>query len=120
MKAILFILAILASAASFAQSHKAKEGLTVVEAITQNTFGICPGYYVVFKNGSKKTIDAIRWKVTFTNNFGEVLKTDTGQWQSGNIISPIKPGATTKEVEDAFVKGATQVWITITEVHFKK
>lgn len=120
MKAILLALAILASAASFSQSHKSKNGVSVKEAITQNTFGVCPGYYVVFKNDSKKAVDGIRWKVTFTNNFGEVLKTDVGQWQSGNILSPIDPGDTTKEIEEAFVKGATKVWIEITEVHFKK
>ena len=120
MKAILLALAIFAAAASFAQSHKGKSGLAVTKTATQSVLGVSLGYYVEFKNNSAREIDGIKWKATFTNNFGEVMGTREGMWQSGNIISPIKPGHSTKELENVFVKGATKIWITITEVHFKK
>ena len=121
MKAILLIFAILASATSFAQqSHKGKSGLAVTSTVTQSVLGASLGYYVEFKNNSGKTIDGIKWKATFTNNFGEVMGTRDGMWQSGNILSPIKPGESTEDLENVFVKGATQIWITVTEVHFKK
>jgi hypothetical protein len=121
MKAILLFFAILAAAASFGQqSHKGKSGLAVKNTVTQSVFGASMGYYVEFKNNSGKTIDGIKWKATFTNNFGEVMGVRDGMWQSGNILSPIGPGESTEDLENVFVKGATQIWITVTEVHFKK
>lgn len=98
--------------------HKGKNGVTVVDASTQSIFGAAPGYYVVFKNNGKKTVDGIRWKATFTNNFGEVLGVRDGKWESGNFISPIESGETTEDIETNWVKGALKIKIEITQVSF--
>lgn len=100
--------------------HTGKSGVEVVKTSTQSILGRCFGYYVVFENKSKRSVDGIRWKATFTNNFGEVLGVRQGKWQSGNIIVPLKPGETTEDIESNYVKGGLKIWITITEVHFVK
>lgn len=100
--------------------HTSKSGLKVVKTSTQSVFGRCLGYYVVFENKSKRPVDGIKWKATFTNNFGEVLGVREGKWQSGNFIQPIGPGETAEDLESNYVKGGLKIWITITEVHFVK
>jgi len=120
MKKLISILAILAFMAPALGQSKKKSGVYAKQAVTQNTLGVCLGYYVVFQNDSKRSVDGIRWKATFENNFGERIKTVEGQWQSGNFISPIKPGESAKEIEECLAKGATKVFIEITEVHFEK
>ena len=98
--------------------HKGKSGVVVVLAKTQSILGRSAGYYVKFKNNSSKKVDGIKWKVTFTNNFGEMLDEKEGTWQSGNFISPIKPGSSTEDIERSWVKGGLKIWITITDVHY--
>ena len=121
MKKILFsllflILPLLSNAQNF--KHKGKSGVVAVSTGTQNVFGRSIGYYVKFKNNSNKKVDGLKWKATFTNNFGEILGVKEGMWQSGNFISPIGPGSTTEEIESSWVKGGLKIWITITDVHF--
>jgi hypothetical protein len=110
----------LISILGISQTNKGKSGVNVVLAKTQNVFGVSPGYYVEFTNTSNKKVDAIKWTATFTDNFGEVLGTRDGKWQSGNFISSIEKGESTKDIENNFVKGATKVYIKITLVHFEK
>jgi len=102
------------------QSNKGKFGVSVVGTKTQNVLGVNLGYYVEFKNNTGKKVDGIKWIATFTDNFGEVLGTREGKWQSGNFMSSIEPGKNTEDLENNFVKGATKVFITITLVHFEK
>ena len=102
------------------QTNKGKSGVSVVGTKTQSVLGASLGYYVEFKNNTDKKVDGIKWIATFTNNFGEVLGTREGDWQSGNFISSMEPGESTEDLENNFVKGATKVWITITLVHFEK
>lgn len=121
MKNIFLALALcLISFCGLSQTNKGKSGVSVVGTKTQNVLGASLGYYVEFKNNSGKEVDGIKWTATFTDNFGEVLGTREGKWQSGNFISNIAPGETTEDLENSFVKGATKVWITITLVHFAK
>ena len=110
----------LISILGISQTNKGKSGVSVVSTKTQNVLGASLGYYVEFKNNTEKKVDGIKWTATFTNNFGEVLGTREGEWQSGNIISSIEPGESTEDLENNFVKGATKVFITITSVHFEK
>ncbi len=110
----------LISVVGISQSNKGKSGVSVVDTKTQNVLGASLGYYVEFKNNTGKKVDGIKWIATFTDNFGEVLGTREGKWQSGNLISSIQPGESTEDLENNFVKGATKVWITITLVHFEK
>jgi hypothetical protein len=117
---ILTLLLCFISITGISQTNKGKSGVNVVLAKTQNVFGVSPGYYVKFTNTSNKKVDAIKWTATFTDNFGEVLGTRDGKWQSGNFISSIEPGESTEDLENNFVKGATKVWITIIDVHFEK
>jgi hypothetical protein len=121
MNKILFTLLLLALPSVLAAQsykHKAKSGVVAVSTGTQTVFGRSIGYYVKFKNNSNKKVDGLKWKATFTNNFGEILGVKEGMWQSGNFISPIGPGSTTEEIETSWVKGGLKIWITITDVHF--
>jgi hypothetical protein len=121
MKKIIFTLLLLVLPSVLtAQSykHKAKSGVVVVLAKTQSILGRSAVYYVKFKNNSSKKVDGIKWKVTFTNNFGEMLDEKEGTWQSGNFTSPMKPGSSTEDIERSWVKGGLKIWITITDVHF--
>ena len=101
-----------------AQSNKGKSGVNIVSVKTQSVLGANIGYYVEFINNSTKNVDGLKWKATFTDNFGEKLGEREGDWQSGNFISEIKPGAKTKDLENNYIEGATKVFITITSVHF--
>lgn len=100
--------------------HNGKSGINVVNTGTQTVLGRCLGYYVKFENKTSKKVDGIRWKATFTNNFGEVLGVREGEWQSGNFIPPIEPNGTTEDIETNYVKGGLKIWITITKVHFQE
>ena len=116
----LTLLLCIISIAGISQTNKGKSEVGVVGTKTQNILGANLGYYVEFKNNGGKKVDGIKWIATFTDNFGEVLGTRDGKWQSGNIISSIGPGKSTEDLENNFVKGATKVWVTITLVHFEK
>lgn len=109
---------ILIPCVSFCQNHKGLPSLEVLEAATQNTLGINAGYYVKFQNNSQKSIDGVKWKVDFLDNFGTNKGTRDGQWQSGNFTKPVEPGDTMKDLEGVWVEGATKIIVTIKEVHF--
>jgi hypothetical protein len=98
--------------------HVGKCGVIATSAYTQNILGKNAGYYVKFKNDSKKNVDALEWTAKFYNNFDELKGTKTGDWSSGNFISPIKPGETAKDLEGVWVEGATKVFISISRIHF--
>lgn len=115
---LLAVILYITSNKAVCQSHKGLSSLQVIEASTQNTLGYNAGYYVEFKNLSAKSIDGVKWKVDFIDNFGTSKGKRDGQWQSGNFTSPIKPGDTMKDVEGVWVEGATKIIITIKEVHF--
>lgn len=98
--------------------HQGLCGVIAEQATTQNILGKNVGYYVVLKNHSKAEVDAVEWEAFFYNNFNDLKGSTTGSWSSGNFIKPIKPGETTKDLESAWVDGATKVFITIKRVHF--
>jgi hypothetical protein len=118
MKNLFLALALFLSIVAMSQSNKGKSGVSVVKTKTQNVLGTSIGYYVEFKNDSNKEVDGIKWIAVFTDNFGELLGKREGKWQSGNFIPNIKPGSKTIELEKNYVKGATKVYVKITEVHF--
>ncbi|MEN9399076.1 MAG: hypothetical protein RL632_177 [Bacteroidota bacterium] len=99
-------------------AHKGMCNISIYKAYTQNVFGKNIGYYVEFKNNSGRTVDALKWKATFYDNFNEQKGVREGSWSSGNFISPMKPKATTMDLENNWVNDATKVRITITKVHF--
>ncbi len=112
----MFSLLILCSATE--PTHKGMCNVSISKAYTQNVLGKNIGYYVEFKNNSSRTVDALRWKATFYDNFNDQKGVREGSWSSGNFISPIKPNSTTKDLESNWVNDATKVKITITKVHF--
>jgi hypothetical protein len=118
MRVFFLIISLLASTMLIAQKNVSLGSVEVVSAVTQNTLGYNAGYYVEFKNNSTKEVDGLRWKADFYDNFGTKKGTKDGQWQSGNFISPIKIGDTTKDLETVWVEGATKVFVRIIEVHW--
>lgn len=119
MKYLILILALISF--SFTESkHIGKSGVKVLNATTQQIFGRNVGYYLTFKNcNTSKSVDGLKWNAIFTNNFGENMGTREGEWQSGNLITPIKPDEKMEDIEGVWVKGATKVKIVITQVHFE-
>jgi hypothetical protein len=120
MKNLFFAIALISFGFNLlnAQTHKGKCGLDISKAYTQEAFGKNIGYYVEFKNNSNVAIDAIEWKAKFYDNFGVLKGERDGSWSSGNFISPVEPGETTKDLETNWVDKATKVFITIKKVHF--
>lgn len=119
MKYLILILALISF--SFTEpKHVGKSGVKVVSAVTQQILGRNIGYYVTFKNNNDlRSVDGLKWTATFSDNFGEDMGTRDGKWQSGNLISSIKPGEETSDVENVWIKGATKVKIVIKQVHFE-
>jgi hypothetical protein len=92
--------------------------INVLKAYSQNILGKNVGYYVEFKNNASNEVDALKWKALFYDNFNDLKGQADGNWSSGNFISSIKKGETCKDLETAWVKDATKVFIKITRVHF--
>ena len=116
--AIAFIIIVLCSFTMDVPKHKGLGNVKVIKTITQNILGKNVGYVVTFKNSSSEKVDAIKWKALFYDNFDEYKGTADGKWSSGNFISPINKGETTEDVETAWVKDASKVFIKITKVHY--
>jgi hypothetical protein len=103
---------------SFGQAkHIGKSGIEILKTYSQNVLGKNIGYYVEFKNNSPETVDGLKWIASFYDNFGELKGKREGSWESGNIISAMKPGDSTKDLEASYVDGGTKVFIRITQVH---
>lgn len=117
MKKLLTIIILLISLNSFSQ-------VEVVKINCQRTLGRTIGYHLTLKNKSTKTIDAVEWTATFTDKFGDVKKVKKGElWSSGNTftIDTSKPIEASDEVTiPCLVKGATDVTIKITRIHYIK
>lgn len=121
MKFKLFLLAIPLILFSFTQDipkHQGMANVVVLKAYSQNVLGKNVGYIVKFKNNASSEVDAIKWKAFFYDNFDDLKGESDGMWSSGNFINPIPKGETTEDVETAWVKDATKVFIKITRVHF--
>ena len=99
--------------------NKGKSNIDILKIYTQEVLGKNMGYYVEFKNNGAKEVDGIKCKASFYDNFGILKGKRNGLWQSGNFISVLKPGETTKDLQSNFIDGATNIYIVITEVHHK-
>jgi hypothetical protein len=99
-------------------THEGMCNISISKAYTQNVLGKNIGYYVEFKNNASRSVDALKWKATFYDNFNEQKGVRDGSWSSGNFISPIAPKSTAIDLESNWVNDATKVRITITKVHF--
>ena len=119
MKYLILLLALMSFTFYTEPKHVGKSGVKVLSAKTQQILGRNVGYYVNFKNNSKKNVDGLKWKAIFSNNFEEVMGEREGKWESGNLITPIEPGEETEDLDMVWVKGSTKVKIIITQVHFE-
>jgi hypothetical protein len=52
------------------------------------------------------------------DGFDKVIEEKLIQWQSGNIIKPIKPGKTGKNISSNWVTGANKIKVSIKKVHY--
>ena len=111
------IVTLLLSIASFSQ-------VEVSKIDCQRALGRTIGYHLVLKNTSHKTIDAVEWTATFTDKFGEVKEVKKGElWSSGNTFTidtsdPIEPARELQVTMSCLVKGATDVKIKVTRIHY--
>jgi archaellum component FlaG (FlaF/FlaG flagellin family) len=117
-----FFLSLIVTASSLtfvnAQSTNSVCGLEVQKAVTQEVAGKNIGFFVEFKNTGENEVDAIEYKVSYMDGFEKVVEEKLVQWQSGNIIKPIKPGAVGKNITTNWVKGANKIKVTIKRVHY--
>ncbi len=121
MKFKLILLSIPLILFSFTQDipkHQGMANVVVLKAYSQNVLGKNVGYIVKFKNNASSEVDGLKWKAFFYDNFNDLQGESDGTWSSGNFINPIPKGETTEDVETAWVKDATKVFIKITRVHF--
>lgn len=119
MKNLLTSIILLFSIVTFSQ-------VEVIKIKTQRTFGRTIGYHLTIKNNSNKKIDAVEWTATFTDKFGDIKDIRKGEvCSSGNTITidtseNIEPGKELQVTKSSLVKGATDVKIKVTRIHYIK
>ena len=101
-----------------AQSNSEKCDVKIQDIKSQNVLGRNIGYVVKFDNNNEKTIDGIAWTAFYYDRFGELKGKKEGTWTSGNFIKPVPANSTLTTTQTSWVKGADDVYITITKVHF--
>ena len=101
-----------------AQSNSEKCDVKIQDIKSQNVLGRNIGYVVKFDNDNEKTIDGIAWTAFYYDRFGELKGKKEGMWTSGNFIKPVPTNSTLTTTQTSWVKGADDVYITITKVHF--
>ena len=101
-----------------AQSNSEKCDVKIQDIKSQNVLGRNIGYVVKFDNDNEKTIDGIAWTAFYYDRFGELKGKKEGTWTSGNFIKPVPANSTLTTTQTSWVKGADDVYITITKVHF--
>ena len=117
MKKILTLLILFLSLTALSQVEVSKINC-------QRALGRTIGYHLVLKNNSTKTIDAVEWTATFVDKFGDVKEVKKGElWSSGNTLTidtskPIEPSNELQVTMTCLVKGATDVKIKITRIHY--
>jgi hypothetical protein len=103
---------------SFVYRNGDKCGLQVIDTYTQEIMGKNVGFYVKFKNNSKKNIDAFDYKVKYFDGFGAFKGTNEYRWQAGNLIDELEPNETLKDGSTNWVKGANKIKVQIIRVHY--
>ena len=93
-------------------------GISIVKSYNQEVFGKNVGFYVVFKNNSERSMDAIEYTVTYKNGFDETKGTRSFSWQAGNFFGPKLPGESLKDGSTTWIDDANKISIFIKRVHF--
>ena len=84
-------------------------GISVTKSYNQQVMGKNVGFYVVFKNNSKRTMDAIDYEVNYKNGFDETMGKRSFTWQAGNFFGPKLPGESLKDGATTWVDGANKI-----------
>ncbi len=113
-----FMLIVLFHSTSLINQRDGKCGLEILSSYTQEIMGKNVGFYVKFKNNSKKNIDAFDYKVKYFDGFNELKGTNEYRWQAGNLIDDLEPGETLKDGATNWVKGSNKIKVQIIRVHF--
>jgi hypothetical protein len=93
-------------------------GITVTKSYNQQVLGKNIGFFVIFKNNTTRTLDAIDYKVIYKNGFDEVKGTRLFTWQAGNFLGPKLPGESLKDGSTTWVDDANKIEVVIKRVHF--
>jgi len=103
---------------SLSYSQPDKCGIAVVKSYNQQVMGKNVGFYVVFKNNSKRSMDAIDYEVNYKNGFNESMGKRSFTWQAGNFFGPKLPGESLSDGSTTWVEGANKINVVIKRVHF--
>ena len=93
-------------------------GISVTKSYNQQVMGKNVGFYVVFKNNSKRSMDAIDYEVNYKNGFNESMGKRSFTWQAGNFFGPKLPGESLSDGSTTWVEGANKINVVIKRVHF--
>ena len=93
-------------------------GITVTKSYNQQVLGKNIGFFVVFKNNTTRSLDAIEYKVIYKNGFDDVKGTRLFTWQAGNFLGPKLPGESLKDGSATWVDDANKIEVLIIRVHF--
>jgi hypothetical protein len=93
-------------------------GISIVKSYNQEIFGKNVGFFVVFKNNSERSMDAIEYTVTYKNGFDETKGKRSFSWQAGNFFGPKLPGESLKDGSTTWIDDANKISIVIKRVHF--
>jgi hypothetical protein len=100
------------------QTNKSACNLNITSVITNLSFGVNVGYILNIKSTSNKSIDAVEWTAQFYDNFGKLIESRPGSFNSTSFIEPILSGTEKVIVRTNKINGATKVFVTINKVHF--
>jgi hypothetical protein len=100
------------------QTNKSACNLNITSVITNLSFGVNVGYILNLKSTSNKSIDAVEWTAHFYDNFGKLIESRPGSFNSTSFIEPILSGTEKVIVRTNKINGATKVFVTINKVHF--
>ncbi len=93
-------------------------GISITKSYNQQVLGKNVGFFVIFKNNTTRSLDAIDYKVIYKNGFDEVKGTRLFTWQAGNFFGPKLPGESLKDGSTTWVDDANKIEVVIKRVHF--
>lgn len=93
-------------------------GISITKSYNQEVLGKNIGFFVIFKNNTTRSLDAIDYKVIYKNGFDEVKGTRLFTWQAGNFLGPKLPGESLKDGSTTWVDDANKIEVVIKRVHF--
>lgn len=103
---------------SFSTENSDKCSISIEKTYNQQVMSKNIGFMVHFKNNSSLTMDAIDYRVIYTNGFNEVKGKLEFTWQAGNFFGPKLPGETLKDGSTTWIDGANKIEVVIKRVHF--